>query len=832
MGKIKKILENELIGGTQSTDVYPVTSIKAVFDTNNKSLDTILEETDVKFSELNAKTGVHEMVNSALSYGNNIATITLNDKIKFINIFSVKSMETNETIDFPLIYYFKYTEGGESEYMSVKPQDIIKGITLFLPEKPVKSIDFYTEVSNSSIFVIDYAAYYKDSSISNEIQTIVSNGVKTNTIGEWLKEIYNGGYISFFYTKERVWSDETRFLLRKGTTYYAKIKHANIPIKSCRFYRNDNKKRTLLCNLKTDSYSEFYIETDTSKLEVINENDSNINGVIELEVIDKLSLSLLQEKINDVIGDININKTDISSLKEITLNLEENLALKLENIPFNSVSEDMLTPTVREKLNGNITGLEQTLSPDDKDLTVLNSKIIFADKLNNGGFKYKYLRANTEGQYVINSSTFIEENCIYIIRDKYIVENDEEITLPQNSILLFKGGFIEGGTLIGNKSEIISYPQYILNTSIKGVWTNQWFADWFADCSVDASVAITKGLQNMALIGLSLRDNSSMIENVPELTFTAKEYICKSPINLRDIFKDFNVSPVVKLGGESGSTVIRSQVGFEEYSTTKYLFEYKKPNNLRTLGLNIYVNNIKFIADKFEDWHTPTNTGCFMLGGGGEIGEEYPEWINNCRFQNCSFKHFYQAINIEKAFWTRIISCDFFYCGNMLRLVNTNSSTLINNVFRGSYVKAVEIVNGTGMQITGNSFDQHLIACELHGRCDSISIIGNYFEAQSGDVQCNELILGNGESDNFTQLIIKANLGLLFTNAYNNNGIYYHKGIKVNGNFEYCDIDGVLDIVSITGKKNKGIVSVFGTDSINKLNGIFENIIKIDVKYT
>ena len=30
MGKIKKILENELVGGTQSTDVYPVTSTKAI----------------------------------------------------------------------------------------------------------------------------------------------------------------------------------------------------------------------------------------------------------------------------------------------------------------------------------------------------------------------------------------------------------------------------------------------------------------------------------------------------------------------------------------------------------------------------------------------------------------------------------------------------------------------------------------------------------------------------------------------------------------------------------------------------------------------------------
>lgn len=47
MGKIKKILENELVGGTQSTDVYPVTSIKAVYDENNERLDHILNRKGV-----------------------------------------------------------------------------------------------------------------------------------------------------------------------------------------------------------------------------------------------------------------------------------------------------------------------------------------------------------------------------------------------------------------------------------------------------------------------------------------------------------------------------------------------------------------------------------------------------------------------------------------------------------------------------------------------------------------------------------------------------------------------------------------------------------------
>ena len=47
MGKIKKILENELVGGTQTTDVYPVTSVKAVYDENNERLDHILNRRGV-----------------------------------------------------------------------------------------------------------------------------------------------------------------------------------------------------------------------------------------------------------------------------------------------------------------------------------------------------------------------------------------------------------------------------------------------------------------------------------------------------------------------------------------------------------------------------------------------------------------------------------------------------------------------------------------------------------------------------------------------------------------------------------------------------------------
>ena len=44
MGIVKKLREADLVGGVRSQSVYPVTSTIAVFDTNGKSLDAILEQ--------------------------------------------------------------------------------------------------------------------------------------------------------------------------------------------------------------------------------------------------------------------------------------------------------------------------------------------------------------------------------------------------------------------------------------------------------------------------------------------------------------------------------------------------------------------------------------------------------------------------------------------------------------------------------------------------------------------------------------------------------------------------------------------------------------------
>ena len=79
MGKIKKILENELVGGTQTTDVYPVTSTKAVYDENNERLDNIL-------GSLGDKIGIFK--NAGYLYAG-VATLTTNPGVPDTKVFYI-----------------------------------------------------------------------------------------------------------------------------------------------------------------------------------------------------------------------------------------------------------------------------------------------------------------------------------------------------------------------------------------------------------------------------------------------------------------------------------------------------------------------------------------------------------------------------------------------------------------------------------------------------------------------------------------------------------------------------------------------------------------------
>lgn len=85
MGKIKKILEKEL-GSTQSVEVYPVTSIEAVYDENNERLDNIINRKNKEIQKelkaevtraSNAESNLRETINNITKVNENATSANI-----------------------------------------------------------------------------------------------------------------------------------------------------------------------------------------------------------------------------------------------------------------------------------------------------------------------------------------------------------------------------------------------------------------------------------------------------------------------------------------------------------------------------------------------------------------------------------------------------------------------------------------------------------------------------------------------------------------------------------------------------------------------------------
>ena len=98
MGKIRKILESELVGGTQSTDVYPVTSTKAVYDENNERLDNVLGGLKGKIDN-NSIISIHR---ADVSIDKNVVTLDAGNYYFYMH----DGVERNKHLDSPLTFTF------------------------------------------------------------------------------------------------------------------------------------------------------------------------------------------------------------------------------------------------------------------------------------------------------------------------------------------------------------------------------------------------------------------------------------------------------------------------------------------------------------------------------------------------------------------------------------------------------------------------------------------------------------------------------------------------------------------------------------------------------
>ncbi len=165
MGKIKKILENELVGGTQGTDVYPVTSTKAVYDENNVRLDTILKPATKEAAGLMSPEDKNKI-------DNYVGTrLNIPDSITYVN---PELQEEYTSIGYRGI---KYTDGVDT--FNVSNGDIdIKNDNIKINGTEISYIRGADSTTlNQTGVVVDYTSTEGTDNSTNRI-TITSNTIK------------------------------------------------------------------------------------------------------------------------------------------------------------------------------------------------------------------------------------------------------------------------------------------------------------------------------------------------------------------------------------------------------------------------------------------------------------------------------------------------------------------------------------------------------------------------------------------------------------------------------------------------------------------------------
>ena len=114
-----------------------------------------------------------------------------------------------------------------------------------------------------------------------------------------------------------------------------------------------------------------------------------------------------------------------------------------------------------------------------------------------GVFFYKIVR-NSEG--LSFSDQLNEQNTIYDIRDSFDLKK-ATITIPSNSVLLFNGGKISNGTLIGQNTVVRADAVQIfdIDLSFSGTWSvDPFLVEWLgakADSKTDNTIVLNKIFQ-------------------------------------------------------------------------------------------------------------------------------------------------------------------------------------------------------------------------------------------------------------------------------------------------------------------------------------------------
>lgn len=127
----------------------------------------------------------------------------------------------------------------------------------------------------------------------------------------------------------------------------------------------------------------------------------------------------------------------------------------------------------------------EAVPADEEDITEQNGTLQLAnktyDKQSFSGLGRVYLRKNIVGdKNVLTQAMINKANTIYVIQYDYDLK-EASINIPENCVLQFDGGSLSNGTIVGNKTSILSSMyQIFTNVSVDGTYNvDTAYSEWF-----------------------------------------------------------------------------------------------------------------------------------------------------------------------------------------------------------------------------------------------------------------------------------------------------------------------------------------------------------------
>lgn len=280
-----------------------------------------------------------------------------------------------------------------------------------------------------------------------------------------------------------------------------------------------------------------------------------------------------------------------------------------------------------------------------------------------------------------------KSNTTYEIRDVFDLYGNI-ITLPENCTLIFAGGALKNGTLVGNNTYLIGNANFILDSSLNFRDANQFHVE---------GITFPKGKD----ISMSAQ---RMLDIFNVLNLETGIYYLTTPI----VLKNHNA----RIKGAGKGTILTTDRKMDYAIRTAFDEEVSNPGKYYNVSF-VEISDIKiegstskyFKNGIFLDGPSCTVSNCFV-NNIQSVGVQLGEWCNilfNCIITRCDIGALVMSnANSVNVCYNRIESNNVNLVLNGYRGANVN-----NNTLEGGSLFNLVISNGYNCNIRDNYFEGH-----------------------------------------------------------------------------------------------------------------------------